>query len=479
MGTLEHTPTPLWKAILRGDLGQIYRACQDPAVTSGRIYRIAQFTGKQHGKEYKSRVVNCPPPRLFGIMRQRADTPSQFIHRAYCRALWRERRFGGRAKLLAILLLWPLIFAATSVWATALNGRAVARQSGKPVPRQIWEQLIAAWRFGCLPPWYYIFELFDGQHFARGGEYLHRFETKGGIFRLMRTAQKKKTLPPLRNKSRFAEKCRANGLPIAEELFIHKPGESIAGLKLPPRDLFIKPINSNGGSGAQAWTHVGDGRYLSLLDGESLDERGLLERIRGSKERLIVQGRLVNHDDIRDLSNGALATVRMMTLLNETGDGEVTHACLRMAIGANRLVDNFHAGGIIAAIDMKTGEVGPASDIGLRPDIGWCSHHPDTGAAIAGRILPLWRETVELARHAHAVFAPHAVIGWDIAITNHGPVIIEGNLAPDVDLVQRAHRGPIGNTRFGELLCHHLRSNAGTMALVGNGSENDFSEAVP
>jgi Sugar-transfer associated ATP-grasp len=117
---------------------------------------------------------------------------------------------------------------------------------------------------------------------------------------------------------------------------------------------------------------------------------------------------------------------------------------------------------------MKSGRLGPACDVGLRPDIGWRTHHPDTGAAIEGRVLPLWPETIAVACRAHAAFAPRAIVGWDIAIASQGPVLIEGNNAPGVDLLQRAYREPMGNSRMGELIRFHMRNNPDTRALIGD-----------
>jgi hypothetical protein len=36
-----------------------------------------------------------------------------------------------------------------------------------------------------------------------------------------------------------------------------------------------------------------------------------------------------------------------------------------MAIGNNTTVDNFHAGGIAAPVDLRTGALGRATDVGL------------------------------------------------------------------------------------------------------------------
>src|SRR5262249_54451917 len=141
----------------------------------------------------------------------------------------------------------------------------------------------------------------------------------------------------------------------------------------------------------------------------------------------------------------ALATVRVGTCRNERGDYEVTNAAFRMAQGDNTVVDNFHAGGILAKVDIRTGVLGRATDgaMALGPGTGWCERHPDTGAQILGRRLPAWLQVVALARRAHATaFADHVVIGWDIAILDDGPRLIEGNKGPHLDLVQRSPSPP-------------------------------------
>lgn len=146
----------------------------------------------------------------------------------------------------------------------------------------------------------------------------------------------------------------------------------------------------------------------------------------------------------------------MVTVLDEDGDYEATHAAYRMPNRLDATVDNFHAGGLAAKVDIETGELGPASDIGLHPNSKWHANHPLSGGQIAGRKLPFWQETIDLARRAHAATPGRAVIGWDIAILDDGPVIIEGNGGADLDIIQRSHREPIGDSRLGELLAHHL-----------------------
>jgi hypothetical protein len=177
---------------------------------------------------------------------------------------------------------------------------------------------------------------------------------------------------------------------------------------------------------------------------------------RAQSRPLLVQERVKPHHSLNVLTSGALPTVRVTTCLGESGDPEVVSGVFRMAIGNNRTVDNLHAGGIAASVGVEDGRLSRASDLGMDARLGWLDRHPDTGAFIKGRELPLWNETKALALQAHRAFADRVLVGWDIAITDDGPVIVEGNSSPDLDIIQR-FGSPVCNSRFGELLAWHLR----------------------
>lgn len=174
------------------------------------------------------------------------------------------------------------------------------------------------------------------------------------------------------------------------------------------------------------------------------------------KDDFLVQPRLANHPAFNDISNGALATVRLLTCRNESGRAEATNAAFRMAIGGNSVVDNFHQGGLATAVDLATGEIGPASDMGTRPEVGWRETHPVSGARFAGRRLPRWQDAMTLACRAHEAFPQRVIVGWDVAFLADGVCIIEGNGKPDLDIHQRAERRPLGDQRIAALLAFNI-----------------------
>ena len=68
--------------------------------------------------------------------------------------------------------------------------------------------------------------------------------------------------------------------------------------------------------------------------------------------------------------------------------------------------------------------------------------HPDTGITFIGYQIPMLPEAIALAKKAAMVIPQMRHVGWDIAITPDGPVIVEGNEHPGTDLCQLAPHYP-------------------------------------
>jgi putative polysaccharide biosynthesis protein len=455
--------------LVSADIATLYHAMNDDGqqqTLALGLLRLFLRWVELHGN-HVTRLHYCPPLGLLWGFRHGDDSAASLVHQSYSQAVWRERGLLERLQLLAILLLaWPPLNLAMIGWATGINGASIRARTGKSIRRQLSEQLTLAGRHSIMPLYYYMFDLYDPEKYRQAGHYLQRLETKGGVFRILKDHLQ--TESPMQDKVAFAERCRAHGVRTAPVILEFGPdgvkgGDGSEGLErngasLPPIDLFAKTVRGRGGQGAERWDYDA-GRRGWVREGTLLDEVGLLNHFAtlARKECYLVQPRLVNHPELQRVANGALSTVRLLTCMNERGEPEATNAVFRMAIGRNSLVDNFHAGGIAAAIDMATGTLGRATDLGMRADRGWCDCHPDSGALIAGRHLPHWPHALGLVQRAHAAFPDRPFIGWDVAMLADGPCIVEGNGSPDLDIHQRCEGRPIGSARFGELLAFHLR----------------------
>jgi hypothetical protein len=377
------------------------------------------------------------------------------LRAAYAASYWNPDDFKDLAELVSAGFIWPVGLLATALWFTWKNGAIIRERYGKSRVAQVLEEFGAYFSAGVLPPWYYAFELYDGRSSPRS--FLNRFETKKGYYKLL--AGRRGSQSPLGDKFEFARRCGIFQVPTVPILALAAEGEVTCFEPdgLPPSDLFVKPVKGRGGRGAERWDHVGGGRYRGSGAG-MLDRSAFLERLKGeSNDRpRIVQPRLINCEELSDLNNGALSTIRIVTCLDERDRPEVIAAAMRMAIGANHRVDNFHAGGIAASVDLVSGELGQASNMGMDVRLGWLDRHPNSGAQIRGRIVPQWPEIRRLAEQAHRAFDDRVVVGWDIAPTADGPILVEGNGGPDFDIIQRTSRSGLAESRLAELLRYHL-----------------------
>lgn len=401
-----------------------------------------------NGLERAVYVIAGLPIALHGV--SAAPTPhARIIRRAFARRYWRPNSFGDAAALLVGLVLTPFAVPLAALWFTLRNGPVIRRREGRGPGTQLLEQLRLYLRAGIVGPWYYILSLHrDGTR--RAPTFLQRCETKRGVYALL-----KDTSPtPVGNKSAFAERCAAAGVrAVACEMVVNDADGDPA--RLPDCDLFVKPLTGCGGKGAERWDRVA--RRTWSNGSKRLGDGELLTELRSRGRTLVVQRRVHPHPALEPLTSGATPTVRALTILDEQGRPELVATVFRMSIGNNRTVDNIHAGGLACAVSLDDGTLGLASNLGSDARLGWHSHHPTTGARIEGTQLPLWDEVKSLAVRAHGAVEGRIVIGWDIAIAEDGPLVIEGNRGPDMDLMQRfMDSGFCGPHRFGELIAHHL-----------------------
>jgi hypothetical protein len=410
-------------------------------------------------------------------------SPASEIHHTFRREAWREASVGDRMFLCLGFVLWAPTTMYLAVTFTRRCGPEVRARTGKGLLRQLREQLGLALRVAVPPPWYYMFEFFDDAKRRRAAEYLYRFETKAALYDFLRAKlSAPEVYEPLSDKALFATHCEAGGVRAVRSLGTVIDGtirQADGSDGLPCQHMFFKPIRGAGGHGAERWMLQDDGSYQGG-DGAVMSATDLhahaVELSR--QEPYVIRELLTQHRDIADLSAGALCTARVVSVLDENGQPEVTNAVLRMASDASAVVDNFHAGGIAAEIDLGNGKLTRATSMGLTGHTSWYDVHPATGGVVTGRQLPFWSEILQLTRSAHELFPGYPAIGWDVAILDDGPCLVEGNKSPDLDILQRIGRRPLGNERYGQLFLFHLRRALDTVHDTGRTSSPPGLEDV-
>jgi hypothetical protein len=278
----------------------------------------------------------------------------------------------------------------------------------------------------------------------------------------------------LQNKDLFAARCKELGLSSVRLVAEFSDGRPIGGTCLPPRDLFSKPVNLFSGSGASAWRYdQGQECFFNVLTEQSFGPEALRDHFSELSRtmRIVVQERLRNHPTLLPLTNGALSTLRLVTCTTPSGSIDLMPAVIRMPVG-RAIVDSFAQGGLAAPIELATGAIcGPAVQrdyygLGLRP----VDKHPDSGRAFLGFVIPRWAEVLELARRAHAHFPSVHFVGWDIAVLQEGPSLVEANAIFNPDLTILPHRLSLSDTQFIPYYNYHWYKSANRDERDSSGS---------
>ncbi len=149
------------------------------------------------------------------------------------------------------------------------------------------------------------------------------------------------------------------------------------------------------------------------------------------KNRIFLEELVKQHPDMNKLCEKSVNTMRIMTF-NDHGKSRIIWMGLRVGNGINS-IDNFHAKGMAVNIDINTGKlVGNAID----KDLNEYEEHPFTHVKFDGFQIPCFEEAKKMVLEASLRSDKILVVGWDVAISDKGPVIIEGNRRPGFDIVQ-------------------------------------------
>lgn len=368
--------------------------------------------------------------------------------------------------------LRELLVFLTVLWLVAVIGPVARRASGRTLVNQLSDLLVLGFRYRFDPLSYYFQELYHSGGRAEAAFYLTRHETKNGLlFSLNSMRPQLDSNDGMKDKLLFAVRCQRHGLP-SPEILLTSDSAGVTwrvGRGELDRDLFCKPRAGRGARGVLIFRRIGPERYRTST-GEQLDLDGVVEclRQRGATTPLIVQPRLRNHIEVADLAEASLVTIRVLTCLDAENRPVPTHGLLRVLSRLEpRWKGNEEYGAPICLVEGTLGAM--VSDRLMACAIRH-SHHPVTGTLVRGRVLTTWPAVIALAVSAHEAFLHRVFVGWDIALTDRGPVLLEGNTNLDVMFPQRACRQGFGRSSLAPLLRIHLA------ALTQEGGRGDAGQ---
>lgn len=199
--------------------------------------------------------------------------------------------------------------------------------------------------------------------------------------------------------------------------------------------IFAKPLHGAEANGVRS-LKLSDAGYR--MDGKASNIEEITAWVRNFPRPLLFEAAIVQHPEQAAMNPHSTNTIRLLTMPDITGDYSPFIARASQRVGSERSghIDNWTKGGLSANVDLETGVLSAAAQMPEGTELQWFTEHPDSGAQIKGHQVPFWEETKELVLEASSRLAFMEYIGWDIIITESGPVILEANINSGMNVLQ-------------------------------------------
>lgn len=190
---------------------------------------------------------------------------------------------------------------------------------------------------------------------------------------------------------------------------------------------------------------AGEGVYMCKIVNNKIEVNNLSKNLNEFKTFLgdkiwVVQKQYCSHETFSKINSTALNTTRIYTILD---DNEPVYLGGYQGFATNNsLTDSWSHGSLYVGINIEKGclSANGLTSISDKRQ-GWLSSHPDSDIIFEGYPVPYLNEAVDLCIRAHRFLYFNFIVGWDVAITDEGPVIVEANENPGINVLQCLNGG--------------------------------------
>ncbi len=146
-----------------------------------------------------------------------------------------------------------------------------------------------------------------------------------------------------------------------------------------------------------------------------------------SRAGFLFQETVKQHPDLDAFNRSSLNTMRFDTFIDKNGLIEILSGYLRTST-TNHHVDNASSGGYMIGVDLETGKLkkngySSFTKVGVKV----LSSHPVTNVVFEDFQIPFFNQAKQIVIDAAGLMPGLRLVGWDVAIGETGPVLIEGN----------------------------------------------------
>jgi hypothetical protein len=218
-------------------------------------------------------------------------------------------------------------------------------------------------------------------------------------------------------------------------------GDLISGEK----KIVAKPVKGLKGKGLVFIEKSGNYFMANGREIEKMRLPGLFPK----KRDFVITAFVEQAEYARSLYPHTSNTLRILTLWDiEANEPFVAAAAHRIGMSRSFPVDNWKAGlgGLASDVRLDEGMLGPGAAVEDGNRVVWHAHHPETGAAVRGVVVPRWQKIVERICEGARRLCFLPFVGWDILVTDEDFCVLEINGFPGLHLHQ-VHRPLLSDPR--------------------------------
>ena len=195
------------------------------------------------------------------------------------------------------------------------------------------------------------------------------------------------------------------------------------------KSLFIKIVDGEGGDGVYKLNdNENNADVLAEIYAQVIEEQSFT-----------VEQTIQQHEYLNRINPYSINTLRVVTYRDELGEITIASCFLRMGVGES-YVDNGSSGGIYVDYDIHKNKLAKEAYNFFKNGGRTFIEHPTSKFRFEGKSLPESAEVIAMVTKLAKSF-DNKIIGWDIAYTPSGPIVIEGNDNPHLTMMQVASRG--------------------------------------
>ncbi len=199
--------------------------------------------------------------------------------------------------------------------------------------------------------------------------------------------------------------------------------------------FFIKPVMGLGGRGI---IKLDTANKIYELNDKKYPAEELHKATQGNF--WVLQREILQHPILSAINPHAVNCLRINTVLNRYIP-EFMSSFMKFGTGLSA-ADNWEKGSLIVGIDHENAKL-LSYGYGKPKFFIQEKHlqHPDTGKRFKDQIIPFYKEAVDICLKAHRYLYGNFILGWDVAITKDGPLVLEANCEPIFNAQQMLYGG--------------------------------------